>query len=76
MSDSNNGHVYLTRERLVELEKELGLPIITWDERLTTSQAEKMLISAGLSRQKRRKVIDRVAAAEILQSYLDQLPRT
>jgi len=61
---------------VVELEKELGLPIITWDERLTTSQAEKMLISAGLSRQKRRKVIDRVAAAEILQSYLDQLPRT
>jgi len=61
---------------VAELEKELGLPVITWDERLTTSQAEKMLISAGLSRQKRRKVIDRVAAAEILQSYLDQPKKT
>jgi len=43
----------------------------TWDERLTTVEAEKTLISAGLSREKRKKVIDRSAATYILQSYLD-----
>ena len=45
--------------------------IRTWDERLTTVEAEKTLISAGLSREKRKKVIDKSAATYILQSYLD-----
>lgn len=42
-----------------------------WDERLTTMAAERMLISADVSRQNRKKVIDKVAAALILQGYLD-----
>ncbi|KPJ65798.1 Holliday junction resolvase [candidate division WOR-1 bacterium DG_54_3] len=46
--------------------------INTWDERLTTVEAEKTLISAGLSREKRKKVIDKSAATYILQSYLDR----
>jgi len=45
--------------------------IVTWDERLTTAGVEKDLISAGLSRKQRKKVIDKSAAAVILQSYLD-----
>ena len=45
--------------------------INTWDERLTSVVAEKTLISAGLSREKRKKVIDKSAATFILQSYLD-----
>lgn len=45
--------------------------VSTWDERLTTVEAEKTLISAGLSREKRKKVIDKSAATFILQSYLD-----
>jgi putative Holliday junction resolvase len=45
--------------------------VITWDERLTTVAAEKLLISADVSRKKRKKVIDQVAAVGILQSYLD-----
>jgi len=44
---------------------------IMWDERLTTIAAEKMLISADMSRQKRKKVIDQIAATFILQGYLD-----
>lgn len=42
-----------------------------WDERLTTVAAEKMLISADVSRKKRKKVIDKMAAVMILQGYLD-----
>lgn len=53
------------------LKKGLNLEIRLWDERLTTVEAEKTLISAGLSREKRKKVIDKSAAAYILQNYLD-----
>jgi putative Holliday junction resolvase len=53
------------------LQKEFKLNIVTWDERLTSVEAEKVLISAGLSREKRRQVIDKSAATLILQSYLD-----
>ncbi len=48
-----------------------SLPIIYADERLSTVSAEKMLIAADLSRSKRKKVIDKVAAVHILQLYLD-----
>ncbi len=55
----------------VRLEKELDLPVDGWDERLTTVEAERLLVTADLSRRRRRQVIDKVAAAMILQSYLD-----
>ncbi len=54
-----------------KLGEESSLPIIYWDERLSTVSAERILISADVSRQKRKKVIDKVAAATILQNYLD-----
>lgn len=54
-----------------ELSKELGLPVAVWDERLTTAAAERVLITQGVRREGRRKVIDKIAAAIILQSYLD-----
>lgn len=54
------------------LKKEFKLNIIAWDERLTTVEAERVLVEAGLSRQKRRQVIDKSAAAAILQNYLDR----
>jgi putative Holliday junction resolvase len=53
------------------LQKRLEIPIKLWDERLTTKQAENILLDANLSRRKRKKVIDQLAAAIILQSYLD-----
>jgi len=53
------------------LEKELDLPVDGWDERLTTVEAERLLVSADLSRRRRRQVIDKMAATLILQSYLD-----
>ncbi len=54
-----------------ELEKRFGLPVVLWDERLTTMAAERLLIAADVSRKKRKKVIDKMAAVMILQSYLD-----
>lgn len=49
----------------------LGLSVVLWDERLTTVAAEKILISADVSRKKRKKIIDQMAAVQILQSYLE-----
>lgn len=48
-----------------------GLPVKLWDERLSTVEAEKLLISADVSRKKRKKVIDKLAATIILQSFLN-----
>jgi len=53
------------------LEERLKLPVVPWDERLTTSAAERVLIAADLSRRRRKGVVDRLAAVLILQSYLD-----
>lgn len=53
------------------LAAELGLPIAYWDERLTSTMAERSLIDSGARRSKRKEQIDAVAAAIMLQSYLD-----
>lgn len=53
----------------------LGVPVETYDERLTTVTAERSLREAGLSGRDRRKVVDQVAAAVMLQSWLDQRAR-
>lgn len=53
------------------LEETFGLPVVLWDERLSTMAAERVLIEADVSRNKRKKVIDKMAAVMILQGYLD-----
>lgn len=55
-----------------KLQKASGLEIVFEDERLTTVYAERLLLQADMSRQKRRKVIDKMAAVAILQSYIDR----
>lgn len=55
-------------EKLKEI---LELPVIMWDERLSTRQAERILLEADVSRKKRKKVIDKMAAIMILQGFLD-----
>lgn len=52
--------------------EQAGLKVDYWDERLSTASAERVLIEADVSRAKRKKVIDKVAAAVILQAYLDR----
>jgi putative Holliday junction resolvase len=54
----------------------IPVPVVTWDERLSTVGATKVLLEADLSRRKRKKVIDKLAAVLILQGYLDQSRRT
>lgn len=54
------------------VEKVFQIPVDLWDERLTTMAAERVLLEADMSRSKRKKVIDKMAAVMILQGYLDQ----
>ncbi len=53
------------------LKKHVCLPVSVWDERLSTIAVTRVLIDADLSRSKRKKVVDKLAAAYILQGYLD-----
>lgn len=55
------------------LEKRTGLPVVMWDERLTTVEAERTLMEAGVRRENRKEYLDSVAAVLILQGYLDSL---
>ena len=58
-----------------KLRAEAGCPVVLWDERLTTVQAERALLEGNVSRRHRRNVVDSAAAALLLQSWLDAQPR-
>ena len=55
------------------LERRTGLPVVLWDERLTTVAADKVLMEAGVRREHRKEYVDQIAASFILQGYLDYL---
>lgn len=69
-----NGRVGKEGEEIVflgkEIQKKLGVPVVYWDERLSTVAAERALLEADTSRYRRKKVIDGVAANWILSGYL------
>jgi putative holliday junction resolvase len=70
--DGKEGLAVQSVRRFVDkLAAVVSLPIELWDERLTTAQAERTMISGGVRRDKRRERIDQIAAALILQSFLD-----
>ena len=54
------------------VQEKINIPVETWDERLSTVEASKILLEADLSRKKRKGVIDKLAAVIILQGYLNQ----
>jgi len=62
-------------ERIVDfgerVESEFGIPVVHWDESFSTVEAERFLIEADVSRKKRRKVVDKMAALVILREYLE-----
>ena len=62
-------------EFIEEMRKRISIPIDTWDERFTTVEVERILIEGDQSREKRRKVIDKMAAAVMLNSYMDRESR-
>jgi len=53
------------------IEQKTDIPVVLWDERLSTVAAERLLISQDVKRKKRKQVIDQMAAVQILQGYLD-----
>lgn len=55
------------------LERRTGLPVVMWDERLTTVSANRTLMEAGVRREHRKDYVDQIAAVYILQGYLDSL---
>ena len=75
MDGSEGPRAQATRAFARNMNKLLPLPILLWDERLSTVEAERMLIAADTSRKKRADVIDKLAATLILQGALDRLRR-
>ena len=62
-----------SKEFAAMLERRTGLPVVMWDERLTTVAAHRSLIEGNMRREKRSQVVDEIAAVFILQGYLDYL---
>jgi len=63
------------QEFVAALKDAVTVPIKTWDERLTTVQAQKFLIQGNVRREQRKQKVDKTAAAILLQSYLDGLTK-
>jgi len=61
------------QEFVAVLKDKIVVPIQTWDERLTSAQAQRFLIEGNVRRQQRKEKVDKTAAAILLQSYLDSL---
>lgn len=74
-----DGRVGKEAERVLKfsesLQKKLKVPVDTWDERFSTVAATRTLLEANLSRAKRKKVVDKLAATFILQGYLESIAR-
>lgn len=71
MNATEGERVELTMEFKEKLERRTGLPVHTWDERLTTVAADKAMMEAGIRREHRKDYVDMIAATFILQGYLD-----
>jgi putative Holliday junction resolvase len=74
MSGRDSRQAGYVKDFAARLEERTGLPVILWDERLTTVQANRVLKESGISQTKRGRAVDRLSAVLILQSYLDSLP--
>jgi len=75
-NDDEGPRAKLSKEIAIILENESGIKCVLQDERCTTRDSEEFLISSGVSRKKRKKIIDQQAAVKILQYYLDKTRKT
>ena len=73
MNDTLGDRVQKTEEFKEKLVRRTGLPVVLWDERLTTVAADKLMMEAGVRRENRKDYVDQIAASFILQGYLDYL---
>ena len=71
MNNTEGERVELTLDFKEKLERRTGLPVATWDERLTTVAADRAMMEAGIRREDRKAHVDKLAAVFILQGYLD-----
>lgn len=71
MNNTEGDRCQATQEFREALERRTGLDVTLWDERLTTVEAERILMESGVRRENRKTYIDKMAAAVILQNYLD-----
>lgn len=71
MNNTEGERVELTLDFKEKLERRTGLPVATWDERLTTVAADRAMMEAGIRREERKEHVDKLAAVFILQGYLD-----
>lgn len=71
MDDSIGPRAQISEEFADTLRRRTGLPVTLWDERLTTVEADEIMIEAGIRREDRKQYVDKIAATIILQSYLD-----
>jgi putative Holliday junction resolvase len=71
MNNSLGERAEMTLEFKDKLERRTGLPVVMWDERLTSVAAERAMIEAGIRREHRKDYVDMIAAVMILQGYLD-----
>ncbi len=72
MNDTLGERAQLSLEFKEKLERRTGLPVVMWDERLTTVAADKVMMEAGIRRENRKDYVDKIAACLILQGYLDR----
>lgn len=73
MNNTLGDRVDKTMEFKAMLERRTNLPVIMWDERLTTVAADRAMMEAGIRRENRRDYVDMIAAELILQGYLDSV---
>lgn len=74
-----NGTIGPQSEKVLQfceaIKLKIDIPIKMWDERLTTVAAERIMLEADMSRAKRKKIVDKIAATYILQGYLDSISK-
>ncbi len=71
MNNTIGDRAEATKDFKESLERRTGLEVVLWDERMTTIEAERVLMEAGVRRENRKQYVDKMAAAVILQNYLD-----
>ncbi len=72
MNGSSGERVELTEEFMDRIKRRTGLPAVMWDERLSTVEADRIMMEAGVRRENRKEYVDKIAAVIILQGYLDR----
>lgn len=73
MNGTEGDRVEKTKEFADAVSRRTGLPVILWDERLTTVSADKVMIESKIRRENRKEFVDEIAAMLILQNYLESI---